>query len=174
MPTAQRDNYDSPWKSAARRYFRHFIRFFFPPLYVLIDWPRGWRFREQELEQVALSDKPSFLIADLLVEISLRDAEQTALLHVEVQEKVGRSLRRRMFTYFTRIYALTGLPICSLLITPNGSHSLNQCRVKELEFNLLQAAIERMPIGIEEMILHKNPFGMICAAYILAKNTHGN
>lgn len=174
MPTAQRDNYDSPWKSAARRYFRHFIRFFFPTLYVLIDWSRGWRFREQELEQVSLSDKPSFLIADLLVEISLRDGEQNALLHIEVQEKVSRSLRRRMFTYFARIYTLTGLPVCSLLITPNGVYSTQQCRVKELEFNLLHIAIERLPIGLEQLVRHKNPFGLICAAYIWAKKTHGN
>jgi hypothetical protein len=49
MPTAQYDHYDSPWKSAVRRYFRHFIRFFYPLLYAVIDWRLGWRFLEPEL-----------------------------------------------------------------------------------------------------------------------------
>jgi hypothetical protein len=173
MPT-QRDPYDSPWKSTARRYFRQFVRFFFPALYPLIDWPRGWRFQEQELEQVSLSDKPSTLIVDLLVEISLRDREQKTYLHIEIQEKVNHALRRRMFTYFARIYALKEFPVVSLLITPKGFHSASTFHLKELEFNFLQVAIERMPLSLTEMIRHKNPFGLVCAAYILARSTRGN
>ncbi|MEK6737891.1 MAG: hypothetical protein AABY74_04415 [Planctomycetota bacterium] len=36
--TAQRPQYDSPWKQAIEAYFPDFMRFFFPGIYDEIDW----------------------------------------------------------------------------------------------------------------------------------------
>ena len=76
-----------------------------------------------------------------------------------------------MFSYFVRICALKGLPVISMLLTPRGRQSASVSRVREFEFSLHRTSIDCLPLGIEEMILDENPFGAICASYILARET---
>ena len=76
-----------------------------------------------------------------------------------------------MFSYFVRICALKGLPVISMLLTPRGRQSASISRVREFEFSLHRTSIDCLPLGIEEMILDENPFGAICALYILARET---
>jgi len=58
-----------------------------------------------------------------------------------------------------------------MLLTPRGRQSASVSRVREFEFSLHRTSIDCLPLGIEEMILDENPFGAICALYILARET---
>jgi hypothetical protein len=51
--TSERDDYDSPWKIALERYFRNFMRFFFPAAHDEIDWSQELVFLDKELQAVA-------------------------------------------------------------------------------------------------------------------------
>lgn len=78
--------YDLPWKTALRHAFRDFVRFFFPELSPEIDWSKRVRFRDKELAGLSFAADTDSMVADKLVEVSLRDGRmQWVLIHVEVQ-----------------------------------------------------------------------------------------
>ena len=53
MPaSAAQDDYDSPWKEAVEHAFPEFIDFYFPDAGRQIDWARGHRFLDKELQQI--------------------------------------------------------------------------------------------------------------------------
>ena len=79
-----------------------------------------------------------------------------------------------MFGYYARICALKGMPVVSLLLTPAGRQAIGISKVGEFEFNLLQASIAKTASDIEDLILDKNPFGSVCAAFISSQSTREN
>ena len=50
--TAERTDYDSPWKEILEIYFEEFIAFFFPVAHSEIDWRKGHEFLDKELQQI--------------------------------------------------------------------------------------------------------------------------
>jgi hypothetical protein len=48
----QADDYDSPWKQALELFFRDFMAFFYPSAHAGIDWTKGHKFLDKELQQV--------------------------------------------------------------------------------------------------------------------------
>ena len=53
MPQQQHpDDFDSPWKEALEQALPDFLALFFPEAHSGIDWSRGYRFRDKELQQV--------------------------------------------------------------------------------------------------------------------------
>src|SRR6185295_3262523 len=117
MPTAMRDHYDTPWKSALTHCFPEFVAFYFPTQWTEIDWSTPPRFLDKELEQINLGDRPGSLIADKLVSVHLRDSrEEWVLVNVEVQAQRDDDLARRIFTYNSRLFQTYRRPVASLVV----------------------------------------------------------
>jgi len=67
--TNPQTEYDSPWKTVLKTYFPEFIRFFYPDLYVDIDWTRSIEFLDKELIQVPRDASIGRRLADALVKV---------------------------------------------------------------------------------------------------------
>ena len=46
------DDFDSPWKEMLETYFPEFVAFLFPEIHADIDWSKGYKFLDKELQQV--------------------------------------------------------------------------------------------------------------------------
>lgn len=66
-------DYDSPWKEAISLYFRDFLRFFFSPIEVDINWERGFEFLDTELQQIKRETETGRREADKLVKVWRRN-----------------------------------------------------------------------------------------------------
>ncbi|MRW83686.1 hypothetical protein GJ698_06215 [Pseudoduganella sp. FT26W] len=93
------------------------MTFFFGEIATQIDWSKRPRFRDKELAGIGFGDSPGGLVADKLVEVSLRDGGvQWVLIHIEVQAQRDGSLARRVLDYNYRIFAEYKQPVASLVL----------------------------------------------------------
>ncbi len=67
--SAQRQDYDSPWKEILECYFQEFIAFFFPEIAEETDWERGYVFLDKEFQQVTRDAELGRRYADKLVQL---------------------------------------------------------------------------------------------------------
>jgi hypothetical protein len=67
--SAQRTDYDSPWKEILELYFPNFLTFFFPDIYVDVDWDRPYEFLDKELQQVVRDAETGGSRVDKLVRV---------------------------------------------------------------------------------------------------------
>ena len=63
------DDLDSPWKEALEQALPEFLALFFPEAHAGIDWSRGYRFRDKELQQVVRDAELGRRYADKLAGI---------------------------------------------------------------------------------------------------------
>ncbi|WP_373508847.1 hypothetical protein [Thiocapsa sp.] len=84
--STDRDDHDSPWKEALEKYFEAFLALLFPAIHAEIDWSRGHRFLDKELQQIVRDAKIGRRYADKLVSVCRYDGQPAwVLVHVEVQ-----------------------------------------------------------------------------------------
>ena len=123
--TAQpKSEYDSPWKTILKTYFREFINFFYPDIYADIDWTKPIEFLDKELIQVTRDAEIGRRLADALVKVHWLDGEESWLyIHVEVQNQRDDDLPHRVYVYNYRIYDQYKQPITSLVIL--GDNEIN-------------------------------------------------
>ena len=89
--------YDSPWKEALEVYFPAFLAFFFPQVYALIDWRRGFESLDKELQQIVREAEIGPRYADKLFKVWLEDGQEAwILIHVEVQSQQDPEFAKRM------------------------------------------------------------------------------
>ena len=82
------DDFDSPWKEALEQALPDFLALFFPQAHAGIDWTRGYRFRDKELQQVVRDAELGRRYADKLAEVYTLDGTETwVLVHIEIQGK---------------------------------------------------------------------------------------
>lgn len=110
-----RDDHDSAWKAALLHYLPRFSRFFFPELFLRIDWSKRPRFKDRELQSIApkMRGRKSSgkRLVDLLVELRWKDGESFwVLVHIEVQAQKIEFLAKRLFFYHARIVELYDKP----------------------------------------------------------------
>ena len=82
--------------------FPDFLTFFIPDAPQQIDFQRGFKFLDKELEQIFPPDQDQFKPRhiDKLVKVFTRKgAEHWILVHIEVQGQVDKDFAQRMFTY---------------------------------------------------------------------------
>jgi hypothetical protein len=120
--TTPRADFDSPWKQALETYFADFLKFFFPEIHADIDWPRGYEFLEQELQQVVRDAELGKRLADKLVKVwRLGGEEAFVLVHIEIQGKQERDFAERMYLYHCRIRDRYNKPVASLAVLTDES-----------------------------------------------------
>lgn len=70
------DDFDSPWKEVLEYAFEDFLHFFFPEAAAGIDWGKGHRFLDKELQQVSRDAELGRRYADKLVQVYRKDGEE--------------------------------------------------------------------------------------------------
>ena len=78
-PTAEtslKNDYDSPWKEALKRFFPEFLALLFPAIHAQIDWRVAPEFLDKELQQVGADSPRGRRYADKLVRVHACDGRK--------------------------------------------------------------------------------------------------
>ena len=176
-----RDSFEPPWKGVLKRYLIDFLAFFFPLAHAEIDWARGYRWLDTELQQVLRDAELERQDTDLLVEVQRRGGEPTLLyIHIELQHQSEVNLAERMFVCHYRLQDRFRQPIASLAVLGDDQpdwhptsfgYGLWECTlgfrfpaVKLLDYASQRAALER----------DTNPFATVVLAHLAAQETRQN
>ncbi|MYM72258.1 DUF4351 domain-containing protein [Duganella sp. FT134W] len=170
--------YDLPWKAALTHAFRAFMAFFFGELCGQIDWSKRPRFRDKELAGIRLGDAPDAMVADKLVEVSLRDGRvQWVLVHIEVQAQRDTLLARRVLDYNYRIFKQYKQPVASLVLLadddpnwrPNAFH--NQLLGTKMGISFTTAKLLDYA-SRNDLESSQNPFALVTLAHLHTQQAH--
>ncbi len=113
---------DGGWKQIVEALFREFLLFFFPHVYVAVDFGRPVDHLEQELRSLFSSSDTSRRIADKLVRVSWKGrGELLLLIHIEIQGQPQSDFAERMHTYYYRLVDRFRLPVTSLAILADAN-----------------------------------------------------
>jgi hypothetical protein len=176
--SAPAGDYDSPWKQALELFFPDFMALFFPAAHDDIDWRRGYRFLDKELQQVARDAELGRRYADTLAQVWRQGGEETwVLVHVEVQGQPQGEFAERMYVYNYRLYDRYRRPVASLAVLADEqagwrpgefSYELWGCRpglvfpsVKLLDYRPRWSSLEASG----------NPFATVVMAHLKAQET---
>jgi hypothetical protein len=111
------DDLDSPWKEALEQALPDFLALFFPEAHAGIDWSRGYRFRDKELQQVVRDAELGRRYADKLAEVyTLDGAETWVLVHIEIQGQADPGFAERMYVYHYRLFDRYRRDVVSLAV----------------------------------------------------------
>ena len=171
MPPVQRANFDAIWKSALTHFLPDFFLHFYPSYWSAVDWSRGYRFLEQELEKLSFMAKPTRRVADKLASVYLQGrAEQTALFHVEIQLRAQANMAERMYDYACRLRMLDAGPVASFVLfigkklPPVATDYCCQVGNSGVRFHYEQAAVAEMSGHITALLGRNNPIALLAAA----------
>lgn len=171
--------YDLPWKSALTHAFRAFMTFFFAELAGQIDWSKRPRFRDKELAGISLGNAPDGVVADKLVEVSLRNGGvQWVLIHIEVQAQHDAALARRVLDYNYRIFKEYGQPVASLVLLadeepkwrPQAFHNDILGTVMGISFTA--AKLLDYADRTDALLASHNPFAWVTLAHLRTQQAH--
>jgi hypothetical protein len=172
-----RDDYDSPWKDVLERYFPAFLAFFFPEAHADIDWTRGYRFLDKELQKVTRDARLGRRWADTLAQVTTRDGTEDWLLtHVEIQGQRERDFAQRMFTYNYRLFDRYARPVVSLAVLGEGQRETSgQFRYGrwggETRFVFPTVCLNDYRDREAELAVSTNPFAVVVQAHLQAPTT---
>ncbi len=175
-----RDDHDSAWKAALLDYLPRFFEFFFPELFLKIDWSKRPRFRDRELQSIAPKMKRrkggGKRLVDLLVELRWKDGEPFwVLVHIEVQAQKIEFLAKRLFFYHARIVELYDKPLCTLVVLADKDpdwrpDSYNaEFGGNTLKFTYPVVKLLDFKDRLEELEKSTNPFALLVAATLHAQ-----
>jgi hypothetical protein len=175
------DDYDTPWKEVVTHHFPEFMAFYFPLAYAAIDWSRPHAFLDQEFAALTRDAALGKRLLDKLVSVHTREGgEQWILVHLEVQGWHDQDFAERIFVYNYRAYDRYRRPIVSLaLLTDDSlrwrpdafSYALLGCSMG-IEFPMVK--LRDFSTRIDELQSHPNPFALVTAAHLLARETRRN
>lgn len=171
---------DSAWKEMLDEYLPAFLEFFFPHISPEIDWTRGYESLDKELAQIRPEHVTGKLLADKLFKVWLKNGKETWLLiHVEVQDQVGKEFARRIYVYNYRLVDAFGVEVVSLAVITGGSKKSDNILARyeagrwgcELAFQFPVARIADYTNRVEELDRSRNPFAVVVKATLKTKET---
>jgi hypothetical protein len=175
------DDYDTPWKEVVTHHFPEFMAFYFPRAHAAIDWSRPHAFLDQEFAALSRDAELGKRLLDKLVSVHMHDGgERWVLLHLEVQGRHERDFAERMFVYNYRVYDRYRRPVASMaLLTDDGErwrpssfgYQLLGCKLT-IDFPVVK--LRDFAERIDELRSEANPFALVTAAHLLARQTRGN
>lgn len=175
------DDYDTPWKEVVMHHFPEFMAFYFPVAHAAIDWSRPHTFLDQEFAALTRDAELGKRLLDKLVSVHAHDGgEQWLLVHLEVQGHHDRDFAERMFVYNYRVYDRYRRPVASLALLADDSRdwrpSCFAYRLLGCEMRIDFPSVKLLDFAdrIDELQLHGNPFALVTAAHLLARQTQGN
>jgi predicted transposase YdaD len=175
------DDYDTPWKEVVTHHFPEFMAFYFPAAHAAIDWSRPHTFLDQEFAALSRDAELGKRLLDKLVSVHLVDGGQPwVLVHLEVQGWHDRDFAERIFVYNYRAYDRYRRAVASLALLTDGSQ---HWRPDAFGYRLLGSEMGiRFPVvklvdfadRIDELESHPNPFALVTAASLQARQTRGS
>ena len=175
----QRQDLDSPWKEVLTRFFLHLIQLTHPELYHLIDWERGVRFLDTELQKIAPASRTGRQTVDKLAQVYLRNGDdQWILVHVEAQARPEANFEERMYTYHVRLWLHYRRIVVSIALladkNPNWrpyryEQSLAGCRLR-FEFH----SVKLLDFDERQLLTDENPCALLLLAFRRAAETENS
>jgi hypothetical protein len=179
--TADRDDFDNPWKQVLEKYFPEFMLFFFPDIHADIDWVKGYDFMDQEFQQIVRDADSTKMYVDKLVKVWRKNgAENIVFIHIEVQSQEEGTFSKRVFTYNYRIRDCYDAKIVSLAVLGDDrtnwrpqpfEDELWGCRVT-FEFPMVKLLDYESRWA--ELETSANPFALVVMAHLKTKETQKN
>lgn len=177
----QRADFDSPWKEALEEYFTYFLTFFFPQIYVEIDWNQTYEFLDTELQQLIRDAELGKRFADKLVKVwRCSGQEMWVLIHIEVQQQPEADFAERMFVYNYRLRDRYARSIVSLAILaderPGWRSGQFQSGLWGCEITFRFHVVKLLDYGKQWLTLedNRNPFATVVMAHLKAQETKSN
>ena len=179
MPaSAAQDDYDSPWKEAVEHAFPEFIDFYFPAASRQIDWARGHRFLDKELQQIVRDAELGRRHVDKLACVTTHAGEEDWLcVHIEVQGSVDHDFARRMFVYNYRIFDTYDRPVASLAVLADDDPAWRPDRFGYERLGCrhsLQFPVAKLVDHMTDeaaLLSNPNPFALVTAAHLYTRRT---
>jgi hypothetical protein len=172
--------FDPPWKNILEDFFEPFMEFFFPKVHAVIDWNRGYEFKEQELQKLLKEAVTKQRRVDKLVEVWRKDGESALLyIHIEIQSQEETTFSERMFIYHYRLYDRYGPKVLSLAILGDNNQDWRPWTYiyEELGCGILfYFPIVKLLDYENELELEdsSNPFTFVVMAHLKALETHSH
>jgi hypothetical protein len=175
-----RSDHDSPWKDALEGWFPEFLALLFPTVHAGIDWSRGHRFLDKELQQIVRDAETGRRYADKLASVYCTDGRPArVLVHVEVQGEPEAAFAERMFVYNHRIRDARAVPVVSLAVLADADPDFRPERYQDglwgctIDFRFPVAKLLDWDIPERWSLLEKsdNIFALVVMAQIRAKAT---
>lgn len=173
--------FDGPWKEALGRYFRDFLRLFFPAAYRGIDWSRGCEFLDGELQKAVRDAKVGRRQVDKLARVCLRGGGETWLLvHVEVQGHAEAGFAERMFIYNYRLFDRYARRVISLAVLADAAPAWRPCSFGYRQWGF-RLRLEFPVVKLRDFVVRRgglersrNPFALVVLAHLDAQATAGD
>ncbi|MYN44220.1 transposase [Pseudoduganella sp. FT93W] len=172
------DDYDSPWKEVLVHYLPDFMAFYFPRAHAAIDWTRPFSFLDQELAALTVGAASGRRMLDKLVRVARADgAEQSLLLHVELQGWRDAAFAERMFIYHYRVYDRYRQPVASMALLLDDSwrwrpaHFGYQVLDSRLQLDFPVVKLRDFEAHMERLCSDPNPFALVTLAHLHARRT---
>ena len=166
----------APWKEALEIYFTDFMEFFFPGVAHEIDWPKGYKFRDKEFQQIVRDAGLGRRYADKLVSVwSTQGEEINVMIHIEIQAARDNDFPERMYVYNYRIYDKHRKPVTSLAIRrmrrQNGIRKNFPGSNGDVLWISNFPLLKLKPLGkdMDALLDQANPFAMITAAHLMTQ-----
>jgi hypothetical protein len=158
--TADKPDYDSPWKEALERFFPEFL--------------------DKELQQIGGNSTRGRRYADKLVRVRAKDGSDLyVLIHVEIQGDADSDFRARMFLYHTRLRDCHSIDVVSLAVLTDTTarfrpttfrHARWGCGIA-FRFPMVKLLDFTTPERWAELEASDNVFALVVMAQIKAKVT---
>ena len=171
-------DHDSPWKEALEGWFPEFLALLFPAVHAGIDWSRGHRFLDKELQQIVRDAETGRRYADKLVGVHRLDGRSAwVLVHVEVQGEAEAGFPERMFVYNHRIRDTHAVPVASLAVLADTDAGFRPERYRDalwgcaidFRFPVAKLLDWTTPERWAELEASDNLFALVVMAQIRAK-----
>lgn len=168
-------DYDTPWKKIFDRYFKEFMEYCWPDKCQEVDWSKGYKMMDKEMNKITRNAKHGNRVMDKLVEIHLKDNHASLImLHCEIQGRKEVNYEERMYFYNVRAHDTHRVPVASIaiLIDPNKKWRPGRYRRAfwgtsiEMHFPIIKLIDYQSRIPLLEA--SKNPFAMVILAQLMA------
>jgi hypothetical protein len=170
-----KSEFDSAWKEILEVYFKQFVSYCWQEHYTEIDWTKGYKTLDKELNKISRDAPIGNREADKLIEVCLNDGQITfILIHIEVQANYDLRFAERMLLYRYRIRDLYKKPIASLAILIDDGESWRPEIYKEelwgsrLEIQFPIIKLTDYKSKIKELEASNNPFAQVILAQLIA------
>ena len=170
-----KSDFDSPWKEILDVYFKQFMEYCWHKHYIEIDWTKGYKILDKELNKISRDAPIGNREADKLIEVYLKNGQATfILIHIEIQANYDAHFAERMLLYRYRIRDLYKKPIASLAILIDPKKNWRPKSYKEelwgskLEIQFPIIKITDYKSKIKELEASTNPFAQVILAQLTA------
>ncbi len=168
-----KSEFDSPWKEILDIYFKQFMEYCWNEYYKEIDWTKGYKTLDKELNKISRDAPIGNREADKLIEVYLKNGQATFILvHIEIQSNYDVRFAERMLLYRYRIRDLYKKPIASLAVLIDAIESWRPGSYKEefwgsrLEVQFPIIKLTDYKSKTKELEASSNPFAQVILAQL--------